>query len=452
MGCRRVQGSGWLWLHAGRVVRMGTLAAMVWMVALPALALPNDATRLPGTGGATDERTVPAETAAAPIPPPTPVAHGEGVSGDTLLGGAIPWSSLTAPPTLGAMMQGGGGSGPTFEYYALDALGSVRVVFDAAGAVKARADYEPFGAPIATSTTGPLPREQFTGQQRDGEVGLDYFGARFYHATHGRMLSVDPLYVGAVHEPQRWNRYAYALNSPTLYIDPDGRTGCTTTVRTGGFTVGCPNGGSSPSPPSGPVFSYGVSTFDFMGFSSNEAYYLSQYGYIPEFGSQTVGFPVNQRSNHAATDGGATNGQVASGTTTAVAETITANPVVTTTFFINLVRTVSQSQAVRNAIAAAQLAAQRVSVSATGFGSLQKGLEHWSKHRAEFPELGNALQYFRMAKDFFGRPPAGVLTKARGTDLLQYHPATNTFGVRSSNGVIRTVFRPVDGIEYWRRQ
>jgi hypothetical protein len=41
------------------------------------------------------------------------------------------------------MVQGGGGGGPTFEYYALDALGSVRVVFDAAGAVKARADVDP---------------------------------------------------------------------------------------------------------------------------------------------------------------------------------------------------------------------------------------------------------------------------------------------------------------------
>ena len=90
----------------------------------------------------------------------------------------------------------------------------MRVVFDATGAVKARADYEPFGNPVPASTTGPLPREQFTGQQRDNEVGLDYFGARFYHAAHGRMLSVDPLAVGAIENPQRWNRYAHVLNNP----------------------------------------------------------------------------------------------------------------------------------------------------------------------------------------------------------------------------------------------
>jgi RHS repeat-associated protein len=104
--------------------------------------------------------------------------------------------------------------------------------------VKARADYEPFGALIAASTTGPLPREQFTGQQRDSEVGLDYFGARFYHATHGRMLSVDPLYVGAVGDPQRWNRYAHVLNSPLNALDPDGRRShyTTTTVENCGST------------------------------------------------------------------------------------------------------------------------------------------------------------------------------------------------------------------------
>ena len=99
----------------------------------------------------------------------------------------------------------------------------MRVVFDAAGQVISRADYEPFGAAVPASTTGGLPRQQFTGQERDGEVGVDYFGARMYGATHGRMFSVDPLYTGAVGDPQRWNRYAYALDTPINAVDPDGR-------------------------------------------------------------------------------------------------------------------------------------------------------------------------------------------------------------------------------------
>jgi RHS repeat-associated protein len=212
-----------------RGLRLTFLVVLLGMAtAAPGLAASDGvATDAKTPATTTGERSDAAATAAVPATPtagPSPVASGEALTADTLPGGAVPWASLPAPPALGgAMVQGGGGGGPTFEYYALDALGSVRVVFDAAGAVKARADYEPFGSPIPSSTTGPLPREQFTSQQRDSEVGLDYFGARFYHAAHGRMLSVDPLYVGAVGDPQRWNRYAHVLNTPLNALDPDGR-------------------------------------------------------------------------------------------------------------------------------------------------------------------------------------------------------------------------------------
>ena len=283
----------WRWTPPTRLIRSGMLAALLWMiVAVPAMALHDEAPRLPAAGEARGDRIAPAVPAALPIvrPTPLPVVSGDAVAGDTLIGGAVPWSSLTAPPARGAMIQGGGGSGggPTIEYYALDALGSVRVVFDAAGAVKARADYEPFGAPVATSTTGPLPREQFTGQQRDGEVGLDYFGARFYHAAHGRMLSVDPLYAGAVADPQRWNRYAYALNSPIVYSDPDGRVACTGTGQGEGFVGGCHRPEpmmNTPSPGMPSLLGCGISSIGGCN------YFISQYGYEPEFGSQTLSSP-----------------------------------------------------------------------------------------------------------------------------------------------------------------
>jgi RHS repeat-associated protein len=151
-----------------------------------------------------------------------------------LPGGSVPWAAVAAPPALGAgggMLQGGGGGAPQLRYYALDALGSVRVVFDAAGQVVSRADYEPFGAAVPASTTGTLPRQQYTGHERDGEVGVDYLGARLYAPTLGRLPSVDPLYVGAVEEPQRWNRYVYALNAPTIFVDPDGRQPCDEKVQ-----------------------------------------------------------------------------------------------------------------------------------------------------------------------------------------------------------------------------
>lgn len=107
----------------------------------------------------------------------------------------------------------------TVEYYGNDALGSVRVVFAPNGSVIGRADYMPFGETIAGAN---LPAEQFTGQARDAEAGLDYFGARYYQPRSGRFGTLDPSIAGAVINPQRWNRYAYALNNPLRFIDPTG--------------------------------------------------------------------------------------------------------------------------------------------------------------------------------------------------------------------------------------
>jgi hypothetical protein len=47
------------------------------------------------------------------------------------------------------------------EYYALDAIGSVRAVFDASGNVLARLDYEPFGREL--SSNGKAPDRKFAG-------------------------------------------------------------------------------------------------------------------------------------------------------------------------------------------------------------------------------------------------------------------------------------------------
>ncbi len=109
------------------------------------------------------------------------------------------------------------------EYYHLDALGSVRAVTNASGAVIVRHDYEPYGrewnAPASSDT------RRFTGKERDPESGLDYFGARYYSAPVARFTSVDPVYTWSENlaDPERWNRYAYARNNPLRYTDPDGK-------------------------------------------------------------------------------------------------------------------------------------------------------------------------------------------------------------------------------------
>jgi len=110
------------------------------------------------------------------------------------------------------------------EYYHLDALGSVRAVTDANGQVVRRHDYKPFGEEVTVTFPNP-DRQLFTGQERDPETGLDYFGARYYRPKTGRFTTVDPVYTWEDNlvDPQRWNRYAYARGNPLSFVDPDGR-------------------------------------------------------------------------------------------------------------------------------------------------------------------------------------------------------------------------------------
>jgi len=114
------------------------------------------------------------------------------------------------------------------QYLTVDALGSTRL---AMGAQTERHDYDPYGYEVEAGgwRTGTLGygtdtvRQKFTGQERDGESGLDYFNARYYSAAQGRFLSVDPGNAGAnPADPQSWNGYAYVSNNPLTFTDPSG--------------------------------------------------------------------------------------------------------------------------------------------------------------------------------------------------------------------------------------
>ena len=62
-----------------------------------------------------------------------------------------------------------------------------------------------------------------TRKERDGEIGLDYFGARYMSAAQGRFTTTDPNSAGAsLFDPQSWNAYSYVNNRPLAYVDPDG--------------------------------------------------------------------------------------------------------------------------------------------------------------------------------------------------------------------------------------
>ena len=119
-------------------------------------------------------------------------------------------------------------SGPSFvnAYHHRDHLGTLRDVTDDGGYLVAGFDWYPYGTRMATgATTAPEDsRRLFTGHERDLATGLDYMLARYYSAGLARFLSTDPALTlrKNLRNPQRWNRYAYVLNNPLKFMDPNG--------------------------------------------------------------------------------------------------------------------------------------------------------------------------------------------------------------------------------------
>lgn len=83
-----------------------------------------------------------------------------------------------------------------------DLLGSVRMLTDSTSSGARRYDYLPFGEELLAGTNGRTTAQgyllaadgtepKFTGQYRDYESGLDYFGARYYSGAMGRWTSAD---------------------------------------------------------------------------------------------------------------------------------------------------------------------------------------------------------------------------------------------------------------------
>jgi RHS repeat-associated protein len=94
------------------------------------------------------------------------------------------------------------------------------------GTVVYSAAYDPNGGIQKTWTSTYTPTLKFSGKERDGESGLDYFGARYYDKAQYRFISVDPIidHVAALGDPKRWNLYAFCGGNPITYLDADGRT------------------------------------------------------------------------------------------------------------------------------------------------------------------------------------------------------------------------------------
>ncbi|HZX45184.1 MAG TPA: RHS repeat-associated core domain-containing protein, partial [Candidatus Nanoarchaeia archaeon] len=113
-------------------------------------------------------------------------------------------------------LVGSKSNGSTY-YYHPDHLGSTNLITDDRGGFVSRSGYMPFGEQII----GMGDRYSFTGQEKDSETELMYYGARYYSPILGRFTQPDTL-LQNVYDPQLLNRYSYARNNPLKYTDPSG--------------------------------------------------------------------------------------------------------------------------------------------------------------------------------------------------------------------------------------
>ena len=117
-------------------------------------------------------------------------------------------------------------------FYHTDNFGTPVAMTDMSGKVVWRADELPFGEQYKTEEISTKNNHRYLGRELDRETGLIYMGARYLDPATGRFNRPDPVGLvdpatGKINQeillnPQRQNRYAYALNNPYRYADLDG--------------------------------------------------------------------------------------------------------------------------------------------------------------------------------------------------------------------------------------
>ena len=124
-------------------------------------------------------------------------------------------------------------TGLTYRHYILkDHLGSWTTITDEKGKIECEQSFDAWGKmrnpytwrefdPNGTQPQGPLFDRGFTGHEHLFEFGLINMNGRMYDPLMSTFLSVDN-YVQSPENSQNFNRYAYCLNNPLKYTDPDG--------------------------------------------------------------------------------------------------------------------------------------------------------------------------------------------------------------------------------------
>ncbi len=130
---------------------------------------------------------------------------------------------------MGITVKEGETPGTTVEektYYLSDILGSNSLLTDIDGNPTMLTKYDEFGNTyyewsLTSNLQPPTSQYKYTGKPFDSEIGLYYYGARYYNPQLGRWVSKD-LLGGKIEKTQSVSRYHFNFNNPLRYIDLDG--------------------------------------------------------------------------------------------------------------------------------------------------------------------------------------------------------------------------------------
>jgi RHS repeat-associated protein len=117
------------------------------------------------------------------------------------------------------------GGGYKYQYFLKAHLGNTRVMFDEDGDILQDDSYYPFGMAMEGLSFEDFTYSQtnkylYNGKELQDEFGLGWYdyGARFYDPQLGRWHVVD----NKAEKYYSVTQYAYAINNPILFLDPDG--------------------------------------------------------------------------------------------------------------------------------------------------------------------------------------------------------------------------------------
>ena len=115
----------------------------------------------------------------------------------------------------------------SLEYSFHNGLGHLMGAVNTNGDLTTAYVYGPFGEILEESGETDTHLRRFNGKEADQLSRLNYYGYRYYDPLSLQWTQSDPLYRVApdlaYDEPRRMSLYAFSLNNPVRYLDPDGR-------------------------------------------------------------------------------------------------------------------------------------------------------------------------------------------------------------------------------------